>query len=112
MSLTTEEILERLKKLRDERGAVVQAANAQIAPLEAQMRELTEQKAVIVGNANLAVGRLDGEVKLLEELNKPPAEPPAEPEAQPSPRPAPLAAVPPIDEPATDTTTTPPEAEG
>lgn len=91
-------LLERTKKLHDDRAAAVQAANAQLAPIEAQMRELVEQKSVVVGNANLVIGKIDGELRLIEEIateEKKSAEP-----AKPT-----LAAVPPAED--DDTTPAP-----
>lgn len=73
MTLTPEEINARLTKLRTERESIVQRANAELAPLEGEARDIAERKSVVIGNANLAVGRIEGELKLLEELAGEPA---------------------------------------
>ncbi len=92
-------LIEKAKKLRDDRAAAVQAANAQLAPIEAQMRELVEQKAVLIGNANIVIGKIDGELNLIEEITK------NEKKSAEPPKPPALAAVPPVED--DDTTPAP-----
>lgn len=82
--LTPEAATERVAKLKDQKAAIIQSANAQLAPLEGQAFQIAEQKAVIVGNANLEIGKIDGQLALLKELY-PTCDPPTGPVPVPPP---------------------------
>lgn len=84
--LTPEAAQERIAKLNEKKAALIQAANAQLAPLEGQAFQIAEQKAVIVGNANLEVGKIDGQLAILTELFPQHADKPTGPVPVPPPQ--------------------------